>query len=68
MYQVINEEIWDLLRATGTKDGSGGDGNPRGLPLMENLQGEVTVAGLSQHEVRVPRVDVSMLVVFYLGT
>lgn len=61
MYQVINEEIRDLVGRTGTKEGSGGDGNPGGLPLRENLQGEVTVAGLSQHVVRVPRVDVDKM-------
>lgn len=64
MVQVINEEIKDLLGrsggggvgesvAGGSKDGGGCDGSVHGgLPLRENLQGEMTVAGLSQHKAR----------------
>lgn len=52
--QVLNEDIKDLL-VTGNS-GTSGEGNAPGgagggLPLRENLQGEVAVAGLSQHEV-----------------
>lgn len=57
--QVINEEIRDLIggsRGGGSaKEGQGADNVNNtvqgGLPLRENLLGEVTVAGLSQHEV-----------------
>lgn len=64
--QVINEEIKDLLGGKGggggagagvvgeAADAGGGDGSSGvhgGLPLRENAQGDVTVAGLSKHEV-----------------
>lgn len=39
---MINEEIKDLI---------GEEVTPVGLPLRENAQGEVTVAGLTKHEV-----------------
>ena len=46
--QVINEEIKDLIGGSG----GGTEGSvPVGLPLRENAQGEVTVSGLSKHEV-----------------
>lgn len=56
---MINEEIKDLLVGGGGSNAGrgegvgGGDGSclNGGLPLRENLQGEVTVTGLSQHEV-----------------
>lgn len=47
--QVLNEEIKDLLAG-----GSGSDAGAAaagGLPIRENLQGEVSIAGLSQHQV-----------------
>lgn len=40
---MINEEIKDLIGSEGAA--------AAGLPLRENAQGEVTVAGLSKHEV-----------------
>lgn len=46
--QVINEEIKDLIGATTAGTAAAG------LALRENAQGEVTVAGLSKHEV-IPR-------------
>ena len=52
-HQVINEEIRDLVGGGGSESAGGvlGPKDVGGLPLRENLQGEVTVAGLSQHEV-----------------
>lgn len=40
---MINEDIKDLIGNEGVA--------ATGLPLRENTQGEVTVAGLSKHEV-----------------
>lgn len=45
---MINEEIKDLI---GGGDGGTDGAVPVGLPLRENAQGEVTVSGLSKHEV-----------------
>lgn len=50
--QVINEEIKDLI---GGGDGGAEGAAPVGLPLRENAQGEVTVSGLSKHEVSTPQ-------------
>ncbi|CAM9590810.1 unnamed protein product, partial [Ectocarpus sp. 8 AP-2014] len=46
--EVINEEIKDLI---GGGDGGTEGAVPAGLPLRENAQGEVTVSGLSKHEI-----------------
>lgn len=53
--QVLNEEIKDLLAGESSRanaEGATSGGGGAGLPLRENVQGEVTVAGLTQHEVR----------------